>query len=916
MTGVFRHRYRYAPTHQRGIAALSVAPKNATYSGALTETVGWDGTLAKTVPTDGSLSETTAWSGVTVRQNAIDGSVSETLEWAGGGEKISFLDGAVSETLTWEGAFDLQREAGLTLTEALTWDGTFDLARAGSASLTETVSWTGNFSVPGATIIPEIVADEFEISLGDGAVTVAVPAGTVDGDMLIAVWNGDGTPATPAGWRLGYMIAGNFVVRTGFFWRVADSEPADYTFTAPGATYAVGAILRIEGIDRDPFEAGTGYATASDATRTNPGIVTREDNTLLLLYTDGGNAYTMPGGWELATGNTATNIAQRLEETAGTQTAFSATMPGGSAVWETFLVGIRAGYPDGTTFETPAFVSEDWAVNGPSVTVDVPSGVVDGDMLIAYSNSDAAPAAVSGWELGPSYIPLTGPKIQWYWRVADSEPADYTFTAPGGGYNLAGIMKVTGVSTTSPFMTSNAGAVGDNPGGGRLNPGVYAAYEDCLLLCYSDGTSNTTDPSGWTKVSGAPGSNVIAKTAGAEGDTGALEIAQVTNGFYFTHMVALRPKAILPDGSETISYTGSLSETAEWAGAWAGERAIVGTVTETVGWTGAFDLARAGSGALTETAGWSGSFLTDRAAALALSETAGWAGAYEKVAGTGLSLTETAAWAGTYLKIVGQTLSLSYTTFWGSFYAKIGGALCTLTETAEWAGSGEATRAAGTSLTETITIEGTGTRSAYYSGALTETVVWVGDYGQPDAPSRTLTLTETLEWTGDFVIIRTATLDLTETVSGTPLIETLRLRTVSLTEAAGWDGVGEKSTPVTLTADETATWAGVGAKIGIVAGAENESCVWAGGGYATRGGVMALSDTAALYPDFVIEHIAGGRTINLTVSFGFNLDFDSNFEYDFVVKVTIDARPGLSYLIGRPTLLLVQGAPWKNKDGL
>lgn len=72
-----------------------------------------------------------------------------------------------------------------------------------------------------------------EVSTANPQVTFNVPAGTNDGDMMfVGVYtsSGPGTFSTPAGWNNG----GSFAMQTSrfrYFYRVADSEPASYTFT-------------------------------------------------------------------------------------------------------------------------------------------------------------------------------------------------------------------------------------------------------------------------------------------------------------------------------------------------------------------------------------------------------------------------------------------------------------------------------------------------------------------------------------------------------------------------------------------------------------------------------------------------------------------------------------------------------------
>lgn len=97
-----------------------------------------------------------------------------------------------------------------------------------------------------------------------------------------------------------------------------------------------------------------------------------------------------------------------------------------------------------------------------SGTINVPSGTVDGDMLVMalVVEKGAENPTVSGWTVvasattNPTFDNLTR---VWY-RRASSEPANYTITIGSAGANSAsvGMCRYTGViSSGSPLRTSN-----------------------------------------------------------------------------------------------------------------------------------------------------------------------------------------------------------------------------------------------------------------------------------------------------------------------------------------------------------------------------------------------------------------------------------------------------------------------------
>ena len=81
------------------------------------------------------------------------------------------------------------------------------------------------------------------------AITVSVPAQTVDGDLLLAVTNGPvGTLTPPAGWTLLGAFADGSVTQSNAYYRYASSEPANYTFTFPSSSACRVALIVFGGV--------------------------------------------------------------------------------------------------------------------------------------------------------------------------------------------------------------------------------------------------------------------------------------------------------------------------------------------------------------------------------------------------------------------------------------------------------------------------------------------------------------------------------------------------------------------------------------------------------------------------------------------------------------------------------------------
>src|SRR5689334_5397947 len=81
---------------------------------------------------------------------------------------------------------------------------------------------------------------------------VTKPTGTADGDLLIAIGVSNAVSLTaPAGWTT---PAWSFDGSLPFFWKIASSEPASWTFPNSGSSNAGVAVYCFSGVDTsNPF---------------------------------------------------------------------------------------------------------------------------------------------------------------------------------------------------------------------------------------------------------------------------------------------------------------------------------------------------------------------------------------------------------------------------------------------------------------------------------------------------------------------------------------------------------------------------------------------------------------------------------------------------------------------------------------
>lgn len=105
-----------------------------------------------------------------------------------------------------------------------------------------------------------------------------------------------------------------------------------------------------------------------------------------------------------------------------------------------------------------------------TMTLNVPAGVADGDMLLAaiiVGESAGVSPTIPGWTLKRSHNGIQDgqPTYDWdlttalFWRRASSEPASYTVTPDGtyGNWVAGAMLRYTGViSTGDPFRTINS----------------------------------------------------------------------------------------------------------------------------------------------------------------------------------------------------------------------------------------------------------------------------------------------------------------------------------------------------------------------------------------------------------------------------------------------------------------------------
>lgn len=117
---------------------------------------------------------------------------------------------------------------------------------------------------------------------GDNSITLAVPAGVQEGELLVAVGgrNGTGNIATPAGWTLIRTQTGGALRLNAWAKYASASEPASYEF-AMGGGASCGMMVRLSGIHASTYLDVSAGDAATEINPTPPTVTTTVTNTMV-----------------------------------------------------------------------------------------------------------------------------------------------------------------------------------------------------------------------------------------------------------------------------------------------------------------------------------------------------------------------------------------------------------------------------------------------------------------------------------------------------------------------------------------------------------------------------------------------------------------------------------------------------------
>lgn len=255
------------------------------------------------------------------------------------------------------------------------------------------------------------VYQELTEATADGlSVVVDKPAGTLDGDLLVAgmTTNGVTSLTPPAGWTEISQGSSGGKMTSGSWWKIASSELANYTFqTNPAETIYI-FILRITGAHATAPVDVSAFAIGDDTTPTCPTVTTTVADTLVLrLFGADDNDIAVS---DYPTGHTGITINQsgagsnqcsggaawKAQVTASATDTASFTLEA-SEEWYATTIAIKPPAPD--IANTPAsknfgtvYISTDYWSNGtaPNWT----NGLDDAECLFEVTNNSGATANI------------------------------------------------------------------------------------------------------------------------------------------------------------------------------------------------------------------------------------------------------------------------------------------------------------------------------------------------------------------------------------------------------------------------------------------------------------------------------------------------------------------------------------------
>jgi len=355
---------------------------------------------------------------------------------------------------------------------------------------------------------------------GSNSLVVNVPAGVVNGDFMIAAISirdtGSGaTMGTPAaGWTLLRPMMNGTWSYLYMYTRVANAEPASYTWSFTAKTRSEAGIVAYSGVDTASPVIVDDFVTQANWTDTyvTPSITTTANNAMIVTtFSIGGATPSLsinpPGGmterYDIVIGNTSVGTqetADAVQPVAGAsgQKTATASASGAQAAGVAHIMALRpaGGTPSCTVTTTLKKITPialraattNTVVNGTTLVVNTPAGVQQNDLmfvLVGWNSSSFGLASnPAGWTVN-SGNSLNQQSLQSYRRIATaSEPSSYSWTFTGAVSAVAWEGAYIGVDTAAPLDGVN-GAGQTNTLTHTTNTANNANAGDLIIAAYS-----------------------------------------------------------------------------------------------------------------------------------------------------------------------------------------------------------------------------------------------------------------------------------------------------------------------------------------------------------------------------------------------------------------------------------------------
>lgn len=297
---------------------------------------------------------------------------------------------------------------------------------------------------------------------GSTSLSIAMPTGVVQGDVMVMAVTARGTQATitpPTGWTsLQKHATTGTIITQQMFWKQAGAgEAGPYVWTLSTSGKASGVILAYTNTaPSSPIDVSGGQANSTaSATITAPTVTTTVANDMLVGFFGEANSATY-------TATTMTTLQASSFSTGGTATTRTGTAGADQLLGAAGATGTKTATTGTTSSVNIGQVVAIKPNPATSLTLTKPAGTVQNDVVIAAVTitGNTTFTAPAGWTSIQRTV-TAGNEIatqSWYIVAGASEPASYTWSWTGAQRATGVILTYSGVDTAAPIDTSGSQA--------------------------------------------------------------------------------------------------------------------------------------------------------------------------------------------------------------------------------------------------------------------------------------------------------------------------------------------------------------------------------------------------------------------------------------------------------------------------